>query len=66
MVKDRTISCKQSEEVFVGLRRLGREVEYARYPGEAHWPGGWGYTNQVDYLNRVIEWFDKHLKADLK
>jgi dipeptidyl aminopeptidase/acylaminoacyl peptidase len=63
---DRTISCKQSEEVFVGLRRLGREVEYARYPGEAHWPGGWGYTNQVDYLNRVIEWFDKHLKADLK
>jgi len=44
------------------LRRLGKEVEYAKYEGEGHWQGTWGYANQVDYLNRIIDWFDKHLK----
>jgi len=53
----------QADEVFVGLRRLGKEVVYASYEGEFHWEGDWSYANQVDYLNRVIEWFDQKLKT---
>ncbi len=60
---DRAVSCQQAEEVFVGLRRLGKEVEYARYEGEGHVPSHWKYANQVDFWNRMIAWFDKYLKA---
>ncbi len=48
-------------EVFVGLRRLGKAVEYARYEGEDHHPFTWSYANQVDFCNRMIAWFDEHL-----
>jgi dipeptidyl aminopeptidase/acylaminoacyl peptidase len=51
-----------AEEIFVGLRRLGKTVEFAKYHGEDHWPGDWGYPNQVDYAVRVLAWFDKYLK----
>ena len=51
-----------AEEIFVGLRRLGQPVSYALYEGEEHWPGTWGYANQVDVVNRTIEWFDRYLK----
>ena len=44
----------------MALRRLGKEVVYARYEGEGH--GVVRYANQVDYLNRMLTWFDKHLK----
>ena len=49
------------DELFVGLRRLGRVVEYARYRGERHW--NLGYANQLDAAYRVIGWFDKYLSA---
>jgi len=52
-----------ADQVFVGLRRLGKQVEYAKYMGEEHTEAGWGYANQIDYLTRVINWFDKHLKS---
>jgi dipeptidyl aminopeptidase/acylaminoacyl peptidase len=50
------------EEVFVGLRRLGKRVTYVRYDGEGHWQGAWGRANVADYWTRVIAWFDRHLK----
>ena len=50
-----------SDGLFVGLRRLGKKVEYAKYEGEGHVIQG--YANQVDYLNRIIAWFDKYLKG---
>jgi dipeptidyl aminopeptidase/acylaminoacyl peptidase len=53
----------QSDEVFVALRRLGKEVVYAKYAGEDHWEGTWSAANAVDYWNRVIAWFDSHLSA---
>jgi dipeptidyl aminopeptidase/acylaminoacyl peptidase len=60
--RDRSVPCEQSEEVFVGLRRLGKEVEYAKYAGEPHGYDEWTYPHQVDYLERIITWFDDHLK----
>jgi dipeptidyl aminopeptidase/acylaminoacyl peptidase len=52
-----------ADQVFSGLRRLGKRVEYARYVGESHSEEGWSLPNQIDYLNRVVAWFDRYLKA---
>ncbi len=60
--EDTSVPSFLADEIFVGLRRLGKEVEYAKYEGEGHYEGNWGYYNQVDYLDRIINWFDKHLK----
>jgi len=62
--EDAAVPSFLADEIFVGLRRLGKEVEYAKYEGEGHWEGDWSYVNQVDCLNRIINWFDKHLKND--
>jgi dipeptidyl aminopeptidase/acylaminoacyl peptidase len=59
---DRQAHSARSDEVFVSLRFLGKEVEYARYTGESHGVADWSFANQVDYLNRVIQWFDRWLK----
>ncbi len=59
---DEVVTPFLSDEVFVDLRRLGKEVEYARYDGEDHSPAYWRYANQVDLCNRIIAWFDSHLK----
>ncbi len=53
-----------ADEVFTGLRRLGKPVTYLRYEGEGHWEGTWGYANQLDALRRIIAWFDRHLKGN--
>jgi dipeptidyl aminopeptidase/acylaminoacyl peptidase len=64
--EDPTVAAFLGDEVFVDLRRLGKEVEYVRYEGEGHSPVTWKYANQVDFCNRVIAWFDVHLKAPVK
>lgn len=51
-----------ADEVFVGMRRLGKEVVYAKYAGEGHSPLYWSYPSQLDFCTRVISWFDAHLK----
>ena len=51
-----------SDEIFVGLRRLGRKVVYVKYENEGH--GIEYYSNKIDYWNRVIEWFRSHLKRE--
>ncbi len=60
---DPTVPSFLADEVFVDLRRLGKEVAYAKYEGEGHSPLDWSYANQLDFCNRVIAWFDSHLKA---
>jgi dipeptidyl aminopeptidase/acylaminoacyl peptidase len=64
--EDPAVAVFLGDEVFVDLRRLGKEVEYVRYVGEGHSPLTWKYANQMDFCNRVIAWFDVHLKAPAK
>jgi len=59
--EDDAVSPFLTGEIFVGLRRLGKEVMYAKYEDEGHWQGTWSYANQVDSVNRMIAWFDEHL-----
>jgi dipeptidyl aminopeptidase/acylaminoacyl peptidase len=61
--KDDAVPVYLADEVFTGLRRLGKAVTYVRYEGESHWEGNWGYANQIDALEREIAWFDKQLKG---
>jgi dipeptidyl aminopeptidase/acylaminoacyl peptidase len=60
--EDQTVRSFLADEIFVALRRLGKRVDYARYAGEHHWEAGWSLPNQVDYLTRVIAWFDRYVK----
>jgi dipeptidyl aminopeptidase/acylaminoacyl peptidase len=59
---DRATSAFLGDELFVGLRKLGKPVEYARYEGEDHSPEYWTFENQLDFYTRMISWFDKYLK----
>jgi dipeptidyl aminopeptidase/acylaminoacyl peptidase len=60
--EDKAVAPFLGDEVFVALRRFGKDVEYAKYEGEDHSPLYWSYANQVDFCNRMIAWFDKYLK----
>jgi len=51
-----------SDEIFVGLRRLGKKVTYVRYENEGH--GIEHYPNRIDYWIRVIDWFASHLRPE--
>jgi dipeptidyl aminopeptidase/acylaminoacyl peptidase len=59
---DGAVSSFLADQMFVGMRRLGKEVEYAKYLGESHVPRDWNYVDQLDVANRIIEWFERHLR----
>ena len=59
--KDTAVSPFISDELFVALRRLGKNAVYLKYVGEDH--GAWSPKNQIDRLHRIIQWFDEHLKS---
>lgn len=48
-----------SDEIFVGLKRLRREVTYVRYQGEGHSLSL--SANIVDYWSRVLAFYDARL-----
>lgn len=52
----------EADASFVALRRLDREVAYARYEGEGHDIRWWNLTNKVDYWRRIVSWLDEHLR----
>ena len=52
----------QSEQYFVSLKRLGKEVEFVRFPDGAHGFRNSGHIKmREEYLNRVLNWYEKHL-----
>jgi dipeptidyl aminopeptidase/acylaminoacyl peptidase len=55
------VSPFQAEQVFVGLRRLGKKVVYVQYENEGH--GIEHPDNRIDHWNRILEWFASHLTA---
>jgi dipeptidyl aminopeptidase/acylaminoacyl peptidase len=63
---DTTIPSFLGDELFVALRRLGKNVEYAKYEGEGHIPSSWTFPNQTDLCNRILSWFDLLLKGRIR
>jgi dipeptidyl aminopeptidase/acylaminoacyl peptidase len=60
--EDNAVASFLGDEVFVGLRRLGKRAEYAKYEGEGHVPRHWSYANQYDLASRVLRWLETYLK----
>ena len=53
---------EQSEQYFVTLKRLGKEVEFVRFPGCSHLFLRSGHPRmREEYLGRTLAWFDRHL-----
>jgi dipeptidyl aminopeptidase/acylaminoacyl peptidase len=53
-----------TEQLFVALRWLGREVEYVLYPEEWHEVQATGRIDRrIDRMTRMLEWFDRYLRA---
>jgi dipeptidyl aminopeptidase/acylaminoacyl peptidase len=59
---DTAVPVHLGTEVFTGLRRLGKRATYVEYDGEGHDPDGWSISHQLDVSERMIFWFDEHLK----
>jgi len=52
----------QSEEYFQVLRRLGKEVEFVRFPGCSHLFPRMGHPKmRQEYMARTLDWFKKWL-----
>lgn len=49
---------EQSEEVFQGLKIMGKKVEFVRYPGGFHTVRT--PSQDVDRIKRTIAWYDRH------
>jgi dipeptidyl aminopeptidase/acylaminoacyl peptidase len=60
--EDEAVSSSLGNQLFVGMRSLGKEVQYAQYDGESHVLRDWSYANQVDLCRRMLGWFESHLK----
>jgi dipeptidyl aminopeptidase/acylaminoacyl peptidase len=53
---------EQAEQVFISLKRLGREVEFVRIPDENHNLSRTGKPkHRIERLEHIVGWFDKHL-----
>ena len=52
----------QSGELFSGLRRLKKKATFVWYRGESHSPTDWLPEHRTDYQERIMDWFEKHLK----
>jgi dipeptidyl aminopeptidase/acylaminoacyl peptidase len=51
----------QSQQLYRGLKRYGVETEFVVYPREGH--GFREEKHQLDVLNRILDWFERHLKT---
>jgi dipeptidyl aminopeptidase/acylaminoacyl peptidase len=57
---DRTDPIGQSQELYRGLKYYGVEAELVLYPREGH--GLAEEKHLIDRLNRIVAWYEKHLK----
>lgn len=60
--EDDAVGVEQGGEMFVGLRRLEKEVTLLRYRGEGHFLTQYSEANRRDVVARVLAWFDQHLR----
>ena len=53
---------EQSEQYFVALKRLGKEVELVRFPGCSHAFTRTGPPRmREEYFSRVLAWFERYI-----
>jgi len=53
---------EQAEQWFIALKRLGRTVEFVRFPDESHGLSrNGGPIHRIDRLERTLGWFERYL-----
>jgi dipeptidyl aminopeptidase/acylaminoacyl peptidase len=58
---DDAVPWEQSIELYLAMRRAGKDVIFLQYRDEPHHPQR--YQNKVDYTIRMKEYFDYHLRG---
>jgi dipeptidyl aminopeptidase/acylaminoacyl peptidase len=62
--EDQVCPTSDNLQLFTALKVLGREVELILYPEEHHEMKNYGRPDRrVDRMDRILEWFDRHLRA---
>jgi dipeptidyl aminopeptidase/acylaminoacyl peptidase len=64
--QDHNVPPRQLMEMYYALRRLGKEVEWVSYINGGHGMPTTTVEEVKDYHKRIIDWYDSHLKGDLK
>jgi len=58
---DDAVPWEQSIEMYLAMRRAGKDVIFLQYRDEPHHPQK--YPNKIDYTIRMKEYFDYHLRG---
>ena len=59
---DHRCPIEQSEQYFVTLKRMGKEVELVRFPGSSHGFVRTGHPKlREEYLSRLLGWMNEHI-----
>ncbi|HET8629088.1 MAG TPA: S9 family peptidase [Thermomicrobiales bacterium] len=54
---------EQGEQMFIALKKLGRDVEFVRFPDENHDLSRNGKpAHRIERLQHIVRWFDKYLQ----
>ena len=62
---DHRCPIEQSEQYFVTLKRLGKEVEFVRFPGSSHGFLRTGHPKlREEYLSRLLDWMNEHIAGE--
>jgi dipeptidyl aminopeptidase/acylaminoacyl peptidase len=60
--QDGAVPWYQGIELYLAMRRLGKDCVFLQYRGEPHHPGK--YPNKLDWFKRMKEYFDHYLKGE--
>ena len=61
--QDQNVPARNSGEMYYALRRLGKEVVWVNYMNSGHGTPGTNVEDFTDYHQRILQWYDKYLKA---
>jgi dipeptidyl aminopeptidase/acylaminoacyl peptidase len=64
--QDSNVPANNTREMFYALRRLGKTVEWVNYMNGGHGTPGTNVEDFTDFHRRVLAWYDKYLKGDVK
>ena len=64
--QDHNVPARQAMEMYYALRRLGKEVAWVSYTNGGHGMPTTTIEEVKDYHQRILDWYDDHLKGDLK
>ncbi|KQS27847.1 S9 family peptidase [Dyadobacter sp. Leaf189] len=63
---DNEVPFTQAEEMYIALKKRGVETQLVQYTGEGHgWRPDLSPGNRADLSGRMIQWFDKYVKASV-